>query len=104
ELGVLLLQLEVVLSGGDAVVVRTSDSGPPRAEGEELRARRRKTARALQDPGPVREPPALQDRGAGADRGDDGRRRAGHLGRGADAGYVADGGSRSPDRRGAVEP
>ena len=46
----------------------------------ELGARRRHAHLELRDRGSVRQPSALQVRGAGASRGDDGRNRAGHRG------------------------
>src|SRR5712691_10887910 len=87
-------------AGGDSVVVRTSDPGPPRAEAAQLRDRGRSATRALQARGSVREPPAVQDRGAGADRGDDGRRGAGRLRAGT--GRLADRRVRA-EGRGALE-
>ena len=51
--------------------------GSPRAEEAERRARRQHAARPLPDRGSVREPSAVQVRGAGSDRGDP-RRRARH--------------------------
>ena len=54
---------------------RQRHPGPPRTEEAERRARRRDAARSLPDRGSVREPSAVQVRGAGTLRGDT-RRRA----------------------------
>src|SRR5207302_5196497 len=92
------------LPGGDAIAVRTSNPGSPGIEGTQFRPRVREAARSLQGPGPVRKSPSLQDRGAGADRGDDGRRGAGRLRRAADGRIVAVGGAGAFFGGRALEP
>ena len=58
------------------VRLRAGDSRASRAQGANAGPRRRHAARPLPRRRPAREPPALQERGAGPDRGD-ARRRAG---------------------------
>ena len=60
---------------------------------------RRAADRPLQVRGSVREPPALQDRGAGSHRGDDGRRGAGHHPERAAIAWPTDSTSRRPRRK-----
>ena len=61
-------------SSRDGVRLRAGDPGASRAQETKLRARRRDAARPVPQRRSAREPPALQERGAGPHRGDDGRR------------------------------